>query len=122
MARPLIDSLFDTTVRVWRPTPERSRLGVEERTYSVVAPSLGAKVNRSSAPEADAGPGFQPVGARRVYMRPDVDVQARDLLELLTGPDAPQFWEVNEPPTRPQGHHTQLDCIAWNGVTPTEES
>lgn len=122
MARPAIDSLFDHTVRIWRPTPERSRLGVEERTYQVVTPSAGAKVNRSTAPVGDAGPGFQPIGSRRLYMAPDADVQARDLVELLTGPDAPQFWEVNEPPTIPMGHHAQLDCIAWNGETPTEES
>lgn len=122
MARPTIDRLFDHVARIWRPTPERSSLGVEERTYQVVEAEAGCKVNRSSAPVADAGPGFQPIGARRLYMRPDADVQARDLVELVTGPDAGQFWEVNEPPTRPQGHHTQVDCIAWNGEEPTEES
>lgn len=122
MAAPAIERLFDSTVRIWRATPERSALGVEERTYFVVIVSAGAKVNRSTAPEADGGPGLQPTGGRRIYMKPDVDVQSRDLVELVTGADAPQFWEVNEPPTRPQDHHTQLDCIAWNGETPTEES
>lgn len=122
MARPTIDRLFDHTVRVWRCTPERSSLGVEERTYFVHVAEAGAKVNRSTAPVADTGPGMQPTGSRRLYMRTDVDVQARDLVELVTGPDAGQFWEVDQPPTKPQGHHAQLDCIAWNGVTPTEES
>lgn len=122
MARPSIDSLFDHDVRIWRPTPERSALGVDERTYRVQIPAARAKVNRSTAPSADTGPGMQPTGSRRLYMRPDADIQARDLVELVAGPDAPQFWEVDQIPSRPMGHHTQLDCIAWNGVRPTEES
>lgn len=122
MARPAIDRLFDHTVRVWRPTPERSSLGVEERTYTVVDASAGAKLDRSTAPVADRGLGLAPIGRRRLYMRPDADILARDLIEVLTGPDAPQFWEVDEPPTRPMHHHTQLDCIFWDGVAPVEES
>jgi len=122
VARPSIDSLFDHDVRVWRPTKERSTLGVEERTYQVHIAEARCKVNRPTAPSSDTGPGMAPTGARRLYMRPDVDVQARDLVELTAGPDAGSFWEVDQLPSRPMGHHTQLDCIAWNGVTPTEES
>lgn len=119
---PEIDSLFDHDVKIWRPTRERSTLGVEERTYQVHIAEARCKVNRSTAPSADTGPGMQPTGARRLYMRPDVDVKPRDLVELVTGPDAPQFWEVDQLPSLPRGHHMQLDCIAWNGVRPTEES
>lgn len=122
MARPSVAGMFDQNVRIWRPTTERSRLGVEERTYFVNVPTTGAAVNRSTAPESDTGPGLTPTGSRRIYVGPDVDVQPRDLVELLDGPDGRQFWEVDQPPTKPRGHHTQLDCLTWNGTEPTEES
>lgn len=115
MARPSIAALFDHTVRVWRPVVNRSRLGVDERGYVVVAASLGAKLNRSSAPVADGGPGLQPTGSRRFYMAPDADVVERDIIEVLTGPDSGQTWEVDEPPTRPNDHHTQFDARYWAG-------
>lgn len=118
MAAPSIARLFDHTLRVWRPAPSQDDVGFEARTYSVVAALLGCALNRSDAPVVDIGPGMLPVGSRRFYLEPDADVQARDVLELLSGPDAPGRWEINEPPTRPRGHHTQVDCIAWHGVLP----
>lgn len=118
MARPAIDHMLDHTVRVWRPVVSKDDYGAESSDYQLVA-SLNAAVNRSSAPVADIGPGFAPTGTRRVYLRPDAQVQPRDVVELVTGPDAPGTWEVDEPPTHPRGHHTQVDCIAWHGVLPT---
>ena len=118
--------LFDHGIRVWR-SPELSAalvagpLGEESRTYVLVtaAPAgFNACVNRPRAPVADAGPGFAPIGTRIVYMTASADVQLRDLLELVTGPDAPEVVEVDEPPTRPRGHHLELSCIPWHGTLP----
>lgn len=118
MRRPKIDRLFDSTVRVWRPTADaNNRLGAETRTYSPIA-TLGAALNRSTAPVGDIGPGMAPIGSRRFYLRPDANVQARDLLEIISGPETGSTWEVDEPPTRPRSHHTQVDSIVWNGVLP----
>ena len=118
MRRPKIDRLFDSTVRVWRPTADsNNRLGVEERTYTPIA-SLGAAFNRSTAPVGDVGPGVMPIGSRRFYLRPDANVQARDVLEIIAGPETGTTWEVDEPPTIPRSHHTQVDSIVWNGILP----
>jgi hypothetical protein len=119
MARPRIDRLFDHTVRIWRPIASSdNRLGVETRDYSVAIPTAGCALNRNVSPVQDQGPGMEPTGRRRFYMRPDLDIRERDLVQIMTGPDAVQTWEVDQPPTRPRDHHTQVDAIAWNGVLP----
>jgi len=119
----LVD-FFDTSIRIWRPETTNGRLGEEIRSYDVILePAIpNAAVNRPTAPLGDAGPGLAPIGERRVYMAPDTDVQPRDVLELLEGPDAPQFLEVDEPPTRPGGDHVQLRCRLWQGNPETEMS
>lgn len=117
---PRIDRLFDHTVRIWRPTAApTARLGVERRTYAILVASAGCALNRNVSPEQDQGAGMDQTGRRRFYMRPDSPIQARDVIEILTGPDADgQRWEVDQNPTRPRGHHTQVDSIAWNGILP----
>lgn len=122
MTPPRIDRLFDHVVRIWRPaTAPSSRLGVETRNYAIVG-QAGAALNRNVSPEGDVGPGMMPIGRRRLYMRPDANVKARDVVEIIEGPEAAgvdgKTWEVDQPPTRPRGHHTQVDAVAWNGVLP----
>lgn len=120
MAAPRIDRLFDHTVRIWRPVASSAnRLGVETREYSVAIPTAGCALNRNVSPKQDQGPGMDQMGRRRFYMRPDLDIRARDVVEILSGPDADgQNWEVDQNPTRPRNHHTQVDAIAWNGELP----
>ncbi len=119
MAAPRIDRLFDHKVLVWRPTATHAnRLGAQTRTHTQVGTLQGAAVNRESAPMADQGVGMVPTGRRRLYMRPDANVQERDVVQIVDGPDAGGTWEVDQPPTRPRGHHTQVDAIAWNGQLP----
>jgi hypothetical protein len=118
MAPPRIDRLFDHQVRIWRPTASiANRIGAEERTYQPVGVA-GAVVNRNVSPMSDQGVGMVPTGRRRLYMRPDADVLERDVVQVIDGPDAGESWEVDQPPSRPRGHHTQVDAIAWNGQLP----
>lgn len=112
---PSISRLFDHTVRVWRPSRASDGLGVESRNY-VLRSTLGAAVNRSTAPEGLVAGGLAPTGRRRMYFLPTVDIQPRDVLEIVSGPEAPGTWEVDEPPTRPRNHHTQVDSIDWHGT------
>lgn len=116
---PSIERLFDHTLRVWRPAPSQDSVGFEKRVYAIAHQELGAVVNRSGGAQADIGPSMQTVGTRRLYMLPGVDIRPRDVLELLSGPDAPGTWEVDKPLTEPRGHHAQVDCILWNGRLPT---
>lgn len=111
--------LFDTTIRVWRPTVRVGTMREEKRTYAPTAElptAPNAAVNRPQAPLANPGPGLAPVGSRRLYMAAGADVRPRDVLELADGPDAVAFLEVDAAPTAPRGHHVQLDCRVWNGI------
>jgi hypothetical protein len=118
--RPPISGWFDSTIRVWRPTTVKDELQAESRTY-VEVDTYGAAINRSKMSEAFQGGGMTPVGSLRWYGEPTIDVQPRDVCEILTGPDSGLSWEVNAPPVRPRGHHTQVDCIEWHGVLPTAD-
>lgn len=120
----LVD-LFDHEVAIWRPTVTLGPLREEIRTYTavLVAPGLpNAVINRPAAPLADSGPGLTPTGTRRIYMRPTTEVRLRDLLEIVSGPDEGMIIEVDEPPTRPRGHHVQIDGRVWSGQLPGSAS
>ncbi len=113
--------MFDHEVAIWRPTVTYGDLKEEIRTFVQILAAPGtpnAIVNRPKAPTLDTGPGLTPVGTRRLYMAPATEVLVRDLIELVEGPDAGMILEVDEPPTRPRGHHVQLDCRLFNGKLP----
>lgn len=125
MTRPTIDHLFDHSIRIWRPTVSKDGVGAESRSYTLQV-QTPCTLNRSVAPVAPvtAG-GLAPVGRRRFYVRTTVSVRVRDIIELVSGPDAHAdgqlTWEVDEPPVVPKGHHKQLDCVEWHGVLPEVE-
>lgn len=111
---PSIAGLLDSIVRIWRPSPVQDGLGVEQSSYALVG-EFGAAFNRSTAPVAPVAGGLAPTGRLRIYLPPDADVQPRDVVQVVSGPVSHLTWEVDEPPTRLRGHHTQLDTIAWEG-------
>lgn len=117
MPRPTIDHLLDIQIEIWRPIKNKDAIGVEERGYAPIA-VVAAAINRAAMAEANLGGGLAPIGALRWYGRPDIDPQKRDVCLILTGPEAGKTFEVNAPPVRPKNHHTQVDCIEWNGKLP----
>lgn len=117
MARPSISGLFDSQIRIWRPTTSRSGPGIEQRSYAPVA-TVGAVINRSRTPTAPQDGGLAPTGIIRWYGLPTIDVRPRDICEVVAGPDLGKKWECNELPTRPRGHHTQVDCVEFQGLLP----
>jgi len=117
--RPSVAGMFDSKIQIWRPFVSKDAVGVEERTY-VQMEIVDCAINRSSAPETDVGAGYTPVGTIRWYGLASIDVLVRDVCEVIAGPDAGRTWEVNEPPVRPRGHHTEVDCIEWSGQLPVE--
>lgn len=117
MPRPTIDHLLDTQIQIWRPIKAKDTIGVEERTYAPFA-VYAAVLNRAAMAEANVGGGLAPLGSLRWYGRPDINVQPRDICEIIDGPEAGKTFEINSPPVRPKNHHTQVDCIEWNGKLP----
>jgi hypothetical protein len=118
--RPSIAGWFDSTIRIRRPTPTLDVLKVESLEYTVID-TVGAKINRSKTPVVPTSGGEAPNGTIRWYGLVSIDVQPRDICEVLTGPDAGRTWEVNELPVRPSNHHTQVDCVEWHGELPDVE-
>ena len=121
----MIEHLCDHVVRAWRPTTARGPLREEVRTLVpvlAVPEEPNAAVNRPRAPFGETGPGIAPVGERVIYMEADADVMELDVLELVSGPDAPGTFEVNDIVTAPRGHHLELRCRVWHGTLPTEGS
>lgn len=123
---PRIERLFDHELRIWRPVVTKDSLGVEKRTYTIQPGVHGAFLNRSVDPVAPVAAGLAPVGRLRLYCKVDVDVQTRDVLELVSGHDATPTsqltWEVDQPPVHPKSHHTQVDAVEWHGTLPEGES
>lgn len=110
--------LADHRVRIWRSTEGSDAYGSATRSYAIVADDVPALVNRSTAPVNDAGAGLSPIGRRRLYVPTGTDVQARDVVQIVSGPSAPGRWEVDEPPVSPRGHHLQVDTTFWRGRLP----
>lgn len=115
-------NLLDHTAKVWRPTESHGALRTVVQTFALVS-TVRVAVNRptragSGAMLADLGPGLKPTGQRILYATAGWDIQTRDVIELTAGPDSPGRFEVDEPPTRPRGHHLELRCRYWAGVLP----
>lgn len=115
--RPTIDHLLDCQIQIWRSVTTDDAVGVQEREYTPIA-TVDAFINRPRGAQAEVGGGLGPVGGTRWYGRPDIDVEPRDVCEVISGPEIGKLFEVNEPPVRPKNHHTQVDCIEWNGILP----
>jgi hypothetical protein len=120
MPRPSIAGMFDSQIRIRRPHTTTSGPAIEQRTYTVVG-TVDAAINRSRSPQAPASGGLARSGIIRWYGLASIDVRERDVCEVIAGPDAGAIWEVNERPVRPRNHHTQVDCVEFNGTLPALE-
>lgn len=121
MARPTIDHLLDSQIQIWRPMRTSDSIGVEEMELTPMF-VVDAFINRPAQSETPVGGGLAPVGNVRWYGKPTIDVQPRDICEVIAGPETGRLFEVNSHPARPKNHHTQVDCIEWNGTLPEVSS
>jgi hypothetical protein len=115
------EHLFDVTLRVWRPSKALGPQRNEIVTYAQVGTDSlvpNAVVNRPSARLGDPGPGLTPVGERRLYMTVTANIQARDVVQFVSGPDAGYRGEVDDAPTRPRNNHTEIVTKVWRGKLP----
>lgn len=115
--RPSVAGMLDCRIRIWRPTVSKDDIGVEDRTYTPVG-EVDAYINRPRQPLVNMGAGMAPTGGTRWYGLPSIDVQKRDVCEVVTGPETGKTFEVNEPPVRPKNHHVEVECHEWSGELP----
>jgi hypothetical protein len=115
--RPTIKHWQDATIRIWRANIVRDDLGTELRDYFVVN-TYPAAINRSNMAVVPSDGGLASKGKVRWYGDYGIDVQQRDICEVMTGPETGNTWEVNQSPSHPQSSHTQVDCIEYHGGLP----
>lgn len=121
MAR--IAHLFDHTCVIWHQTETLGASRETIKSFPTYTGPLGCKVNRKNAVLQEAGPGIADSGERRIYLEKGPSVKKRDLVELVTGPDAHALLEV-ESATVPshslglEGHHLEIRATEYLGAEP----
>ena len=118
-----ISHLFDHTAVIWRKVETLNASGVTVKNFLMAYGPLGCKMNRKAAMVANSGPGIIDAGQRVAYLEVGPIILKRDLVELVTGPDAPPssgeraILEV-ENVTIPRGHHVEVRCSEYHGAEP----
>jgi hypothetical protein len=109
-----IGHLLDGTCRVLRPveTSDGSRRTL--RRYTVVYASLPFTINRKNATLGLRNGGVVEVGSRVAYLDMGPQLQKRDIIDMLTGPHAPGYIEV-ESVSAPRGHHLEIRVLDYEG-------
>jgi hypothetical protein len=114
-------SLLDHTARVWRRAETLGTYAETTVSYTLVYNAIRCTLRRKRAVLSEAGPGTVDVGERTVYFLPAVTLEEKDLVELVTGPDAPD-WMAVESRAKPRGHHIEARCVEYHGPTPEMQS
>ena len=109
-----IGHLLDHTCRIWRPSRSLGAARQEVVCHAVAEASLPCAANRKRSVLALQQGGLGDSGQRMVYLDLGANVEERDVVELLTGPNAPALLEVISKDT-PRGHHIELTCDEWEG-------
>lgn len=120
-----ITSLFDHRAECWRPVERRGfgaqvKPGFEavERPASGLNCAIDGLVGRSGEVGVqDIGPGEARRGRTQAFLPAAFNVEERDILRLVAGPEAPSLWRVMGV-ARPRGHHTEADVEPWAGEIP----
>ena len=108
--------LLNHRARIWRASVSLGDLREEIRIWAVVGQPIRCTLRRPAARLVDQGGGLASMGERVLYANPDEDLEPRDVLELIEGPDTGGRFEIDAPITRPRGHHIEATCRLFLGV------
>lgn len=113
-----IGHLLDHTCVIWRKVETTGAKYAESvKTFEQPFEVLPCTGTRKNAVVSQDGPGIVNVGERRIYFDIGPEILKRDLIELLTGGDAPALLEV-ESVTRPRNHHIEVRVSEYSGPQP----
>ena len=112
-----IGHLLDHTCVIWRKVEALGEFRESVKTFEQPFEVLPCTGTRKNTVLAQDGPGIVNVGDRRIYFDIGPEILKRDLIELLTGGDAPATLEV-ESVTRPRNHHIEVRVSEYNGPAP----
>lgn len=104
-----------------RPTETRGELGSVETTYPVVGMAW-VDVRPPRRMITNYGAGELPTGTMEVELRAHIDVQMRDVLEIIAGPERGTRWRAVTPPHRPGRGESLILVEVLNEPLPEPES
>lgn len=126
-----IEDLFDTWVRIWRPTETRGTYREADDSYTAV--TTPTRPNACQAPLAgrllNQAAGEKDTGRKEWFLDRSCDVRERDVLEVTAGPRLGTRWRVDGQPDEPTAgprnsgvrHHWEVVTVPWKGRLPLDE-
>lgn len=112
-----IAHLADHTAIIWHKLETLGPARETEKSFPTFSGPFDCKADRKKAIQSDAGPGMWGAGLRTIFFDIGPAIGDRDLVELVTGPDAPAMLEV-ESVTRPRDHHIEVRVSEYRGAYP----
>lgn len=126
-----IEDLFDSQVRIWRPTEDRDgfRAPVDDYTPGPAPTRANACMEYPGGQLSNEPAGEKDVSRRRWYLDRTLDVRERDVLEVVAGPRSGSRWRVDGEPDKPSGgprnsgvfHHWEAWAVPFKGKAFSEE-
>jgi hypothetical protein len=107
-----IASLFDHRVQTHRADSVRGRLGSVMESWPAVQAAPAANNVKWTPDDHDLKPmgfGDEATLTGTLSVPPTFDIRHRDLVNVLSGPDAPMVLRVVSV-TNPRGHHVKAKC------------
>lgn len=114
-----ITHLLDHTARVWRRVETIGTLGDTIVTYDLAYDELACAEDGQNSVAGNPGAGQTPIGRRWVYFDVGPTIRFRDVIELVSGPNAPAALEVESSDNR-RGHHLEIQASEFRGKLPEE--
>src|SRR5690625_758205 len=105
---------------VRRPTEGRGALGDVETAYPAVGMAW-IDVRPPRRMLASYGAGELPAGTMEAELRAHIDVQMRDVLEIVAGPERGTRWRAVSPPHRPGRGELLILLEVYEPELPVEE-
>lgn len=112
-----VDGLLDHVGDLYRSATVSNAYGVSD-DFARETAGLRAGVQRADATLRNTGAGDVSGGTHRIFFAASADVQARDVLDVTSGREAPVKLRVLSV-TKPRGHHVEAMAEVWEGALPT---
>lgn len=114
-----IDHLLDGTCRLWTHTEAASSLDADTWAVGV---TVACYLAPAEPGRLDTGAGMRDVRTRQLFAPLGAPLAAEQVVDMVTGPEAPSLWRVVSVPQRPRTHHTEAYVEPWHGTLPEEGS
>lgn len=110
-----VAALMDHTATSYRGTEATGTYGEVTSAWAAQEAAFPCTVQVDSERVNEVGPGEMTAGVYRLYAAdPTLDIAERDVIDILTGPEAGIKVKVVQV-GRPRSHHLEARCETWEG-------